>query len=140
RKVAVVGVGAGALAAYAKKGWELTLFEADPAVVRAARDPASFTYLADAEARGAAVTVKPGDGRLQLDQEADASFDLIVLDAFGSDAPPIHLLTREAFEIYKKKLKPDGLLAVNLTSRRLELAGVVGKLAEATALAALVQQ
>src|SRR5262249_48988966 len=73
-----------------------------------------------------------------LAAEEDEAFDVILLDAFGSDAPPVHLLTREAVEVYKKKLKKDGLLVVNLANRHLDLEPVLGKLAQAAEVPALI--
>jgi hypothetical protein len=139
QSVAILGVGAGTLAAYAKKDWRLTLFEIDPAVVRMATNTDYFTYLSDAKSRGASVEVKMGDGRLMLDREEDGAFDLLFMDAFNSDSVPIHLLTKEAFEIYKKKLKPNGLLVVNISNRYLDFETVLGNLAEATDMEALIQ-
>jgi SAM-dependent methyltransferase len=128
-RVAVLGVGTGTLAAYMQPGWQLTLFEIDPAVVRVARDPKYFTYLADAEARGVRLNVVLGDGRLRLQEAPDASFDLLFMDAFTSDAVPLHLLSREAVQMYLQKLAPGGLLVVNIANRYLTLSPVLGNLA-----------
>ena len=121
-----IGLGVGTLAAYGEPGRTFTFFELDPAVVRLARDPARFTYVSDG-APGARFVV--GDGRLEIAKEPPGSFDLVVVDAFNSDAIPVHLLTREAFAIYRDRLAPGGLLALHLTNQNLDLAPVVDALA-----------
>jgi SAM-dependent methyltransferase len=128
-RVAVLGVGTGTLAAYTRPGWELTLYEIDPAVVRVARDPRYFTFLTDAQARGVKIDVVLGDGRLQLQNAPDAAFDLLFMDAFTSDAVPLHLLTREALQIYLRKLAPGGLVVVNIANRYITLNPALGNLA-----------
>lgn len=130
QRVCVLGVGTGTLGAYMKSGWDLTLYEIDPAVVRVAFDQRYFTYLPDAEARGAKVKVDLGDGRLQIAKAPDQAYDMIFMDAFTSDAVPVHLLTKEAFEIYLKKLAPGGLIVVNISNRYLDFEAVLGNLAE----------
>jgi len=95
-EVAVVGLGVGTLAAYAQPGEHFTFFEIDPAIVRIASDPALFSYLRDC---AGTASVAVGDGRLALATAPDAHFRLIVIDAFGSDAVPVHLLTREALAL-----------------------------------------
>lgn len=120
-RVAVVGLGTGTLACYANPGASWTFFEIDPAVARVAEDPRYFTYLADARGRGAAAEIIEGDARLRLATAPDNSWDLIILDAFSSDAVPVHLLTREALALYKRKLAPGGVLAFNLSNRYLDL-------------------
>jgi hypothetical protein len=94
-------------------------YEIDPAVARIARDRRLFTYLADSRAERTDVVL--GDARLRLREAPDRSYDLIVLDAFSSDAIPAHLLTREAIGLYRAKLAPDGLIAVHISSRFLDL-------------------
>jgi hypothetical protein len=125
--VAVVGLGAGTLAAYAQHGENWTFIEIDPAVVNVARDPRAFTYLRDSQAHSLDIMI--GDGRVRVGAVADSSLDLIVLDAFGSDALPLHLLTREAVRLYLRKLKSGGLLAFNITNRYLDLDPVLAALA-----------
>jgi hypothetical protein len=127
--VVVVGLGAGSLAAYALPGESWTFYEIDPAVVRIARDPRVFTFLRDC--RAGAVEVVVGDARLQLAAAAGRgrAADLIVLDAFSSDAIPTHLLTREALRLYQTRLAPGGVLAIHLSNRTVDLDPVVGKLA-----------
>jgi SAM-dependent methyltransferase len=113
-----VGLGTGALAAYAKPGQSWTFYEIDPVVVHLARDAGYFSYIRDA---AVPVRVVVGDARLSLGAEPDRRFDLLVLDAFSSDAVPVHLLTREAVRLYLAKLKPGGVLAFHASSRFLRL-------------------
>jgi SAM-dependent methyltransferase len=138
QNVAVLGMGTGTLAAYMKPGWTITFYEIDPAVVRVAGlDSEYFTYIKDAKARGVNVNdpyKTLGDGRLQLAKAEDNSLDVLFMDAFTSDAVPVHLITKEALEIYLKKLKPDGLLVINIANRYLDLEPVLGNLAEALGL------
>jgi SAM-dependent methyltransferase len=125
-EIGVIGLGAGTIAAYGESGEHITYFEIDPAVSRIARNPAYFTYLADSRAQ---VAVILGDGRRRIAECADGRFDLIILDAFSSDAIPVHLLTREAVALYLRKLKPDGCLVLHLTNGYLALDPVVGAIA-----------
>ena len=126
--VGAVGLGIGTLASYARPGEQWTFYEIDPEVERIARDPRYFTHLARC---GARCQVVIGDARLTLQQRSDVH-DVIVLDAFSSDAIPIHLLTREAIEVYFSRLKPDGMLAIHISNQHLNLrpvvAGVMGEL------------
>ena len=125
--VAVTGVGAGSLATYARAGQSWTFFEIDPAVVRIAGDPRFFTYLSDC--RAASLDVVIGDARLSMARIPDRRFSLIVLDAFSSDAIPVHLLTREALALDRRKLTGGGMIVVNITNRYLDLSPVVARLA-----------
>lgn len=138
-RVAVIGLGIGNLAAYADAGQEFTFYEIDPGVIRIARDPRYFTYLADAEARGAAMRVVPGDGRLSLQGDQDRRYGMIILDAFSGDAIPAHLLTREAVQLYLDRLEEDGLLALHITNDYLNLEPIVAELAIDQNLVALIQ-
>ena len=140
RDVAVVGLGAGALAAYAGNGVRMDFFEIDEAVIRIADDPRYFTYLADARSRPG-VTVKTSgiDGRLGLRGMPAGSYDLIVIDAFSSDAIPTHLITREAVALYESRLKPRGLIAFHLSSRFFDLAPVAARIAADRGLAGYVR-
>ncbi len=113
RDAGFVGLGAGAVAAYGRPGQRFVFFELDPAVARIAANPAFFSHLASGRAEQ---HVRTGDGRVLLGREPDAGLDLIVVDAFTSDAVPVHLLTREAFALYFRKLRPEGLLALHLTN------------------------
>jgi hypothetical protein len=126
-RVAVVGLGAGSLSAYARAGERWTFYEIDPAIVRIARDPAKFTFLEDS--RAASMDVEVGDARLRLREAPEHTFDLIVLDAFSSDAIPTHLLTREALRLYREKLAVGGMIALHLSNRTIDLEPVVGQLA-----------
>ncbi|MCA1618750.1 MAG: fused MFS/spermidine synthase [Acidobacteria bacterium] len=122
--VAVVGLGAGTTAAYARAGETWTFYEIDPAVVEVARDPRYFTYLS--ACAGAPVSVVVGDARLRLREAPEGAYDLITLDAFSSDAVPAHLMTREALALYLRKLAPGGVVAFHVSNRALELERVVG--------------
>jgi hypothetical protein len=134
RSVGVVGLGAGGLAAYAQPGDRWTFFEIDPVVVRVAEDPAYFTYLRDAPARPEVVV---GDGRLELEQVADGTHDLLVLDAFSSDAIPVHLLTVEALRDAMRTVAPGGLMAVHVSNRYYDLGPAVAAAARDLGLTAL---
>jgi SAM-dependent methyltransferase len=133
--VAVVGLGVGSLAAYASEFQQWTFYEIDPAVERIARDNRYFGFL---DACGSRCRVVLGDARLSL-ARADARFDLIVLDAFSSDSIPMHLVTREAFELYLQRLKPGGMLMFHVSNRYLRLGDVLGRLAGDRGLAGLEQ-
>jgi hypothetical protein len=135
--IAVVGLGAGTLAAYSRADRAMTFYEIDPAVRQIAEDPALFTYLYDARTRFGSVSIELGDGRVNVGQAPDRSFALIIVDAFSSDAIPIHLITREAVALYEKKLEPGGLIAFHVTNRHLALAPVVARVAEALGLVAV---
>jgi hypothetical protein len=127
KEVAIVGLGTGTIAAYGEPGQRFTFYEIDPEVVRIARDPALFTYLTDSKA---AVDVITGDARLKLADAAPGRFGLILVDAFSSDAIPVHLLTREAIALYLDKLAPDGILALHISNRYLALHGLCARLAQ----------
>src|SRR5205807_9996005 len=103
------GLGSGAVAAYGRAGDRYTFYEIDPAMARIASNPRYFTFLHDSKAR---VRIVIGDGRLELANAPPHSYDLIVLDAFSSDSVPVHLLTREAAELYLSKLRPGGLIEI----------------------------
>jgi SAM-dependent methyltransferase len=122
RDVGVIGLGAGSLAAYGQAGQAFTFYEIDPVVIRIASDPALFRFVSES---GAQVTLVEGDGRLRIAEAPDASFDVVVLDAFSSDAVPAHIVTREAFELYLRKLRPNGLLLANVTNTYLDVRAVV---------------
>lgn len=122
QNVALVGLGIGSLAAYGRAGQHMTYFEIDPVVEKIARDARYFTFLRDTKAK---LDVVLGDARLTLASTPDNGYGLIVLDAFSSDAIPVHLLTREAFASYLRKLKPNGVIAVHISNRYLELEPVL---------------
>jgi len=120
--VAVIGLGAGALGCYAQPGQRWTFYEIDPVVVRIAQDPSLFTFMRDCTPWAGIVL---GDGRLTMAKAPEHSYDLIVLDAFGSDAIPVHLLTREALQLYMSKLRPGGTLLFNISNKFVDLAPVL---------------
>ncbi len=124
--VAVVGLGAGSVACYRSAGQVWTFYEIDPAVVRIATEPRYFSYLKDC-APDARIVV--GDARIRLAGAARSEYTLIIIDAYSSDAIPVHLLTREAFELYMDKLAPGGMVALNVSNRQVELKTVLGNVA-----------
>jgi SAM-dependent methyltransferase len=134
--VGVIGLGIGTLAAYGEPGQNWVFYEIDPAVERIARDSRYFTYLSDARAN---VSVVLGDARLSLIDARSAAFDLFVLDAFSSDAIPVHLITREALELYRDKLAPGGVMAFHISNRHLDLEPVLGELAASVGMTSLMQ-
>jgi SAM-dependent methyltransferase len=119
-RVGIIGLGAGILAAYGRAGDTYRFYELDPLVIEVARN--EFTFLDDS---AAAIELVPGDARLSLEREADQRFDVLVVDAFSSDAIPVHLLTREAFALYFRHLAPHGVLALHVTTRHLDLGPLV---------------
>jgi hypothetical protein len=126
REVAVIGLGAGSLAAYARPSQHWTFYEIDPAVERIAKTGNYFTYLNDC---GNACRVVLGDARLSLQRAPSQSYDLIVLDAFSSDAIPMHLITSEALSLYVSRLAPQGALLFHISNQHLLLGPVVARLA-----------
>jgi SAM-dependent methyltransferase len=126
KTIGVVGLGAGSLLCFSQPGQSWTFYEIDPAVTEIARNRKYFTFLDDCPVRASIVH---GDARLSLAREPDGRFDLLVLDAFSSDAIPVHLLTREAFALYRRLLSPDGLLLLHMSNRYLDLEPVVAALA-----------
>jgi len=135
--VGSVGLGVGTVAAYARPTDSMTFFEIDQAVIDLARDTRYFTYLTNA---AAPPTIIRGDGRLSLAEQPAASFDLLILDAFSSDAVPSHLLTREAMQLYVRTLRPGGVLAFHLSNRYYDLDPAVGSTARAIGLDALARR
>ncbi len=133
RKVGVVGLGAGSIIAYARKGDEFRFYEINPQVVELART--EFTFLTQGPARTEVVL---GDGRLSLEREPSQQFDVLVLDAFSGDAIPLHLLTREAMAIYLKHLKPGGAMIFQATNRYVDIGPVVAGLAAEAGLTAVM--
>jgi len=136
RDIAVIGLGTGSMAAYAHLNDELTFYEIDPEVVRIAQDPALFTYLRDTSADTRVVV---GDGRLELTQAPLGSYDIVVLDAFSSDAVPVHLLTREAIAGYAAHLRTGGVVLFNLSNRYVDLPRVVAAAARDLGLLGCIQ-
>jgi hypothetical protein len=136
REVAVVGLGVGTLATYARPGQHWTFFEIDPAIERIARTREYFSFL---EACGDRCRVVIGDARISLLRVPERTYDLLVLDAFSSDSIPIHLMTREALGLYLSRLTPDGVLVMHISNRHLRLAPIVARLAESQGLVAVQQ-
>jgi len=131
RRMGIIGLGAGILAAYGRSGDVIRFYELNPQVIEVARR--DFTFLSDSKAT---IEVVPGDARLSLEREtADPPYDVFVVDAFSSDAIPVHLLTKEAFQLYERRLKPGGVLALHVSTRHLDLgpliAGLAGELGKA---------
>lgn len=127
-RVAVIGLGAGTLTCASEPGENWKFFEIDQSMVDTARDPRYFTYIRSCEP-----DLKPviGDARLTFAREPDGLYDLIIVDAYSSDAIPIHLATEEAMKIYKDKLAPQGAVLMHVSNRHLELSSVVVGIAEA---------
>lgn len=119
-RVGVIGLGAGTLAAYGRTGDTYTFYDINPLVVRIARE--QFTFLQDSPAH---IAIVLGDARLSLERRPPQQFDVLAVDAFSGDSIPVHLLTREAFALYFRHLKPDGVLAVHISNRFLDLGPVV---------------
>lgn len=137
KHVGVMGLGTGTTSCYHDPNEAMTFFEIDPTMERIARDPKLFRYL---ELCGRDVQVVIGDGRQSLSRTADDTFDLLVLDAFSSDAIPVHLLTREALAIYLHKLAPGGIVLFHISNRFVRLESVVANLAADAGAAALIQE
>jgi len=133
-RMAVIGLGTGTMAAFARPGDIITFYEIDPLVRAIATNRFYFAYVADALDRGATVRIELGDARIRMDQvrkeRPGEHYDLIVVDAFSSDAIPVHLLTREALRLYLDMLSVRGLIVLHLSNRYLSLEPVVANLAE----------
>ena len=136
KHVGCVGLGTGTTSCYHEPGQTMTFFEVDPAMERIARDPRLFRYL---ELAPPGLNVVLGDGRQSISRVADGTFDLIVLDAFSSDAIPVHLMTREALAIYMRKLAPGGIVMFHISNRYVNLEPVVANLTADAGLSALVE-
>ena len=133
RRIGVLGLGCGTLAAYGHTGDLIRIYEINPLVLRIAQT--EFSYLRDTPA---AVEVAMGDARLVLETEAPQQFDILVMDAFSGDSVPVHLLTREAFAGYFRHLTPGGMVAVNISNAYLNLEPVMAQAAAAFGKTALV--
>jgi len=132
-KVGIIGLGAGTIATYGSKGDTYRFYDINPAVITIAnRD---FSYLKGSDAT---IQIALGDARLALEREPPQQFDVLVIDAFSSDAIPMHLLTSEALAIYRKHMKPGGIIAFHVTNRYLDLIPVVAGLAEAQGMHAVL--
>ncbi len=134
-RIGVIGLGAGTLSCYATPAEDWTMFEIDPLMVEIASDPKRFTFVSSCKPDARIVV---GDARLKLADEPAARFDLLAVDAFSSDAIPLHLLTREAFDAYRHTLAPGGVLLVHISNRFLDLQPVVAAIAQAEGMAARV--
>lgn len=137
-RIGAVGLGTGSVAAYTRPGDSLSFFEIDPLVIRIATDPKHFSYTT--ACAGGKIDYVLGDARLTLAKQPQASFDILLIDAFSSDSIPAHLLTVEAMRMYLSKLKPDGVLIVHLSNRNLDLRGPAMAVAEAAGGYALIQR
>ena len=132
RRIGILGLGCGTLAAYGRPGDTIRIYEINPLVLQIARS--EFTYLQDTPAR---VETVLGDARLSLEREQSQQFDVLVMDAFSGDSVPVHLITREAFQTYLRHLKPGGILAVNISNKYLDLRPVIERCATAVGRVAL---
>jgi SAM-dependent methyltransferase len=136
-RIAIIGLGTGTIACYGKPGQHLTFFEIDPSVEHVARDFNYFTFLQDSQAK---ISIVLGDARLSLQQAPNSNYDMIILDAFSSDAIPMHLITREALQLYLTKLKEGGIVAFHISNRYLDLKPVLANLSKGVGLIGLVQE
>ena len=135
--IRVVGLGAGSIAAFTRPGDRLVFYEIDPLVAAVAADTRYFTYLADTPSE---VDVRIGDGRLLLEREGAATIDLVILDAFSSDAIPVHLITHEGLADAVRALKPEGLLVIHVSNRYYDLGPAVAAAAERSGLTILQRE
>ncbi len=136
-RAAIIGLGTGSIACYSEPGERWTFYEIDPAVERIARDPRLFTYLRVCPGE---FDVVIGDARLRLSRAADRRYGLIMADAFSSDAVPVHLITREALELYRSKLREHGIVAFNVSNSYVDLEPVLGNLAHDAGMACVAQE
>ena len=133
RKVGIIGLGAGSVIAYGRKGDTFRFYEINPQVVDVARR--EFTFMNDTPAK---IEVVLGDGRLSLEREPDQQFDVLAMDAFSGDSIPMHLLTREAMQIYLRHLKPGGVIIFQATNRFINIAPIVASLANEFGMASVL--
>jgi spermidine synthase len=131
-RVAVIGLGTGTLTSYARKGDYYRIYEINPIVVNIANN--EFRYL---KSCAGTCEIALGDARVSLEREKPQNFDVIAVDAFSGDSIPVHLLTREAFELYFKHLSPDGVLCVHISNKHLLLGPVVERVATSLGLETL---
>ncbi|MFO1395956.1 MAG: fused MFS/spermidine synthase [Burkholderiales bacterium] len=131
-KVGIIGLGTGTIATYGAAGDTYRFYDINPGVVAIAQR--DFSFLKDS---GATIDLPLGDARLKLEREAPQNFDVLAIDAFSSDAIPVHLITREAVEVYLRHMKPDGVIAFHVTNRYLDLVPVVEGIAHSLGLTAL---
>ena len=135
--IGIVGLGAGAMACYRRSNDDLTFYEIDASILSVAQDNRYFHYLSEC-ARDSKTIL--GDARLSLVREADNRFDILVVDAFSSDSIPVHLITREAIDLYFRKLDRNGLLLIHISNRYVELEPVLGELSRDAQLAGRIQE
>ncbi len=135
RHIGVIGLGTGTIAAYGKTHDQIHFYEINPAVEPIARN--LFTYMRDAQARGAEIAVVDGDARTSLAQEPPQNFDVLVIDAFSGDAIPLHLLTTQALALYQRHLAPGGVLAFHISNQHVDLEPEVALLAQAAGMTAM---
>ncbi len=119
----IVGLGTGSSSCHKREGETWRFFEIDPAVIKIAKDPKNFSFISKCQPD---IDIAVGDARLTMAKEADASFDLLIIDAFSSDAIPVHMLTKEAVQLFLDKLKPDGVVLLHTSNRYLDLNSVLG--------------
>ncbi len=134
-KIAIIGLGTGATISYARPHEKWTFYEINTAVVSIAKSPQYFTYLTNCAT--APVDIILGDARLKLHDAPDQSYDVLVLDAFSSDAIPVHLMTQQALDLYLSKLAAGGWIVFHVSNRNLDLTGVLADLAKSRELKGL---
>ncbi|GAB4267171.1 MAG: fused MFS/spermidine synthase [Candidatus Rifleibacteriota bacterium] len=137
KKVGIVGLGCGTIAYYGRPWQQFDFFEINPAVIKIATDKRLFTYLDRCAAK---TKIIAGDARIMLERLPDSYYDLLIMDAYTSDSVPTHLLTMEAFRIYMKKLKPDGMLVLHLSNRYFKLDYVVARILQELKIPALIRR
>ncbi|WP_419905633.1 spermidine synthase [Kiloniella sp.] len=135
KNIGAIGLGTGTALCYQSPGQEWTFYEIDPLVERLARDPSQFTFLSEC---GPLKDVIIGDARLSLKEVKEKEFDLLIADAFSSDSIPIHLLTKEAFDLYRDKIQDDGIIILHISNRYFDLEQVIAATAGASGLKARV--
>ena len=124
--IGVVGLGVGSIASYSKPGQVFTFYEIDPVVVEIAKDKKYFNFLSSMEGT---YNIIIGDGRLKLRDAPNSLYEMIILDAFSSDSIPVHLLTKEAFNLYLSKIKKNGLIVFHISNKFVDLKPLLGNLA-----------
>jgi SAM-dependent methyltransferase len=118
----IVGLGTGSSSCHKREGETWRFFEIDPTVIKISKDPKNFSFISKCQPD---IDIAIGDARLTMAKEADASFDLLIIDAFSSDAIPVHMLTKEAVQLFLDKLKPDGVVLLHTSNRYLDLNSVL---------------
>ena len=126
----IVGLGTGSSSCHKREGETWRFFEIDPAVIKIAKNPKNFTFISKCQPD---IDIAVGDARLTIAKEADSSFDLFIIDAFTSDAIPVHMLTKEAVQLFLDKLKPDGVVLLHTSNRYLDLNSVLGAILQGAA-------